>query len=137
MNTCGPLWPMHKVFVSGSRRINELPEAAKTSLDKIMALGFTILVGDCYICPPGYGVDLLVQRYLKSEGYQRVQVDHIGAQPRHNVGFEGVSVEGKCQTDKDKAMAEMADYGLAIWEGVSPGTAANIERVKKTKVIYI
>ena len=59
---------MTQVFVSGSRSVRALPQAAKTSLDKIIELGFTIIVGDCY------GVDTLVQDYLASKGYQQVVV---------------------------------------------------------------
>lgn len=33
-------------------------------------------------------------------------------------------------------MGQTADYGLAIWDGVSPGTAKNVSRVK-TKVITV
>ena len=120
---------MNKVFVSGSRGVRELPEAAKASLDKIKELGFTVLVGDCY------GVDALVQAYL--EDYGEVVVFHIGREPRHNLGFDTVRVAGSKQTDKDAAMAATADYGLAVWDGRSPGTARNIERVKATKVVRV
>lgn len=122
---------MTKVFVSGSRSVKQLPEAAKVSLDKIMELGFTVFVGDCY------GVDTLVQHYLTSKDYQQVCVFHIGETPRNNRGFGTVRVSGSRQTDKDAAMARGADYGLAIWDGQSPGTAKNIARVAKTKVLRV
>jgi hypothetical protein len=32
-------------------------------------------------------------------------------------------------------MSKVATYGLAIWDGKSRGTLANIKRVPKTKVI--
>ena len=64
-----------------------------------------------------------------------VVVFHIGARPRTNLGFDTVRVAGSRQTDKDAAMAAAADYGLAIWDGRSPGTARNIGRVKATKVM--
>ena len=118
-----------KVFVSGSRGVRELPVAAKAALDKIEELGFTVLVGDCY------GVDTLVQAYL--EGYGRVVVFHIGARPRTNLGFDTVRIAGHRQTDKDAAMAAGADYGLAVWDGRSPGTAKNIKRVGATKVVRV
>lgn len=118
-----------KVFVSGSRGVSELPTEARASLDKIRELGFTVLVGDCH------GVDTLVQDYLTD--YRRVVVFHIGDEPRNNLGFDSVRVSGSKQTDKDVAIAAGADYGLAIWDGRSPGTAKNIERVKKTKVIRV
>jgi hypothetical protein len=122
---------MEKVFVSGSRAVKELPGAARASLDRIMRLGFLVLVGDCY------GVDTLVQEYLKAQGYERVRVYHIGAKPRHCLGFPPVRVEGARQSAKDRAMAAQADYGLAIWDGRSPGTKANIRRVKRTRVIRV
>jgi hypothetical protein len=34
-------------------------------------------------------------------------------------------------------MAARADYGLAIWDGKSPGTKANIKRVKRTRIIRV
>ncbi len=120
---------MTKVFVSGSRSVRELPQAARTSLNNITTLGFTICVGDCY------GVDTLVQAYLAAKNYQRVVVFHIGERPRHNLGFRAVRVSGSRQTDKDAAMADAAYYGLAIWDGRSPGTQKNIARVAKTKVL--
>lgn len=118
-----------KVFVSGSRGVRELPVAAKAALDKIRELGFTVFVGDCH------GVDALVQAYLMD--YREVVVYHIGKRPRHNLGFPAVRVAGSRQTDKDAAMAVRADYGLAIWDGKSPGTARNIGRVRATKVVRV
>lgn len=115
------------VFVSGSRGVRELPAAARAALDKIRELGFTVFVGDCY------GVDSLVQAYLEGDG--RVVVFYIGERPRTNLGFDTVRIAGHRQTDKDAAMAAQADYGLAIWDGRSPGTARNIGRVRATKVV--
>jgi adenine-specific DNA-methyltransferase len=120
---------MTKVFVSGSRSVRTLPAAAKTSLDKIMGLGFIVFVGDCH------GVDTLVQDYLAEKDYRRVVVFHIGEGPRNNRGFDTVQVSGSTQTDKDAAMSKGAEYGLAIWDGHSPGTAKNIARVARTKVV--
>ena len=52
---------MTKVFVSGSRSVRALPQAAKTSLDKIIELGFTIIIGDCYgeLGPTGRALPVL------------------------------------------------------------------------------
>lgn len=118
------------IFVSGSRSIKFLPLSALEALDRIMAQGFTILVGDCF------GVDVLIQRYLLTKGYQQVTVCHINARPRHNLGFNSMQVPGTLQTDKDAYMGRTANFGLAIWDGASPGTAKNIARVK-TKVINV
>jgi hypothetical protein len=98
---------METVFVAGSRAVKELPEAVRRSLDRIRRLGFLVLVGDCY------GVDTLVQEYLKAQDYQRVRVYPIGAKPRHCLEFPPVRIEGARQSDKDQAMAARADYGLA------------------------
>lgn len=118
------------VFISGSRSIKTLPAEALESLEAIMAQGFTVLVGDCF------GVDTLVQNYLADRHYLNVIVCHIGTRPRNNRGFKTHQVAGTRQTDKDVYMGQKANYGLAIWDGVSPGTAKNIARVK-TKVIDV
>ena len=118
------------IFVSGSRSIKFLPLSALQALDRIMAQGFNILVGDCF------GVDLAFQRYLSAKGYRQVTVCHINARPRHNLGFNSMQVSGTHQTDKDSYMGRTANFGLAIWDGASPGTAKNIARVK-TKVITV
>lgn len=118
------------IFVSGSRSIKFLPPGALQALDRIMAQGFSILVGDCF------GVDLAVQRYLSAKGYRQVTVCHLNARPRHNLGFNSMQVPGTRQTDKDAYMGRTANFGLAVWDGASPGTARNIARVK-TKVIYV
>lgn len=116
-----------KVVISGSRSIKVLPKEAINSLDKIIEQGFQILVGDAP------GVDSLVQNYLKFKNYQNVVVYHpFGC--RNNAGFKSEKV-GKSYADRDKYMCNIADFGLAIWDGVSKGTAQNIKRVPKTKVI--
>jgi len=118
------------VFISGSRSIKSLPFLALRSLEIIIAEGFTVLVGDCF------GVDTLVQDYLAERRYRNVIVCHIGARPRYNRGFKTHQVAGTSQTDKDAYMGQTANYGLAIWDGVSRGTAKNIGRVK-TKTITV
>jgi O-acetyl-ADP-ribose deacetylase (regulator of RNase III) len=118
------------VFISGSRSIKALPAQALESLEAIIAQGFTVLVGDCY------GVDTLVQDYLAERQYRNVIVCHIRTHPRTNRGFKSHQVAGIRETDKDAYMGRQANYGLAIWDGVSPGTAKNVARVK-TKVIKV
>lgn len=119
------------VMISGSRSVNKLPQSALNSLDKIMELNFDIIIGDCY------GIDTLVQKYLKSKNYQKVTVYHINNKPRNNLGFNSVKIRENRYLDKDIAMAEIADYGLAIWDGKSKGTQNNIKRIKRTKVIIV
>ena len=118
------------VFISGSRSIKTLPPEALESLQAIMAQGFTVLVGDCF------GVDTLIQDHLAERQYQNVIVCHIGTRPRYNRSFKTHHVPGTRQTDKDAYMGQKATYGLAIWDGMSPGTARNVARVK-TKVITV
>ena len=118
-----------KVIISGSRNLKVLNKEIIETLKKIMELNLDIIIGDCY------GIDTLIQRYLKSRNYQKVTVYHIGNHPRNNLGFKTVKVQGNRYSDKDIAMCKIADYGLAIWDGKSRGTSANIKRVPKTKII--
>ena len=67
------------VMISGSRSVNKLPQSALNSLDKIIELGFKVVIGDCY------GIDTLVQEYLKLKNYQKVTIYHIGNKPRNNL----------------------------------------------------
>lgn len=122
---------MKIVMISGSRSVGELPSPALDSLNKIMDLGFDVVVGDCS------GVDKLIQEYLYNHKYQNVTVYHINNKPRNNIGFQTVKVKGRSYSAKDIAMSEIADYGLVIWDGKSKGTKANIDRIKKTKVITV
>lgn len=125
---------MTTVIISGSRSISELSKSAIESLDKIIDLNFDILVGDAY------GVDYLVQEYLISKSYEKVKVFYSlfkgNGKPRNSLFENVVGIYGN-YTDRDKAMCVIADYGLAIWDGKSRGTMANIERVPKTKIIRV
>ncbi len=56
------------VMVAGSHKLRQLPVKAIESLDKVMALGLEVHVGD------NPGVDLLVQLYLAKHKYQNVLV---------------------------------------------------------------
>ncbi len=120
---------MKSVVISGSRSIKSLSSEAIQRINNIMELGFEILVGDAY------GVDAQVQRYLKSRNYPHVTVYHTGYRPRNNAGFMCVKVAGS-YTQRDEFMCDSADYGLAIWDGSSPGTKRNIERLgKRTRIV--
>lgn len=119
-----------KVVISGSRSISFLSEDVIKSLDKIIDLNFQVLIGDAP------GVDSCVQKYLKSKDYKLVTVHYAYQKPRNNAGFCTVKVNGN-YTARDKFMCSQADFGLAIWDGFSKGTAENIKRVPKTKVIKV
>ena len=75
-----------------------------------------------------------------SQGYQNVTVYYAmfngNGKPRNTSDFNVVGVLGN-YVDRDKQMCSIANYGLAIWDGKSRGTAANIQRVKRTKVIFV
>jgi len=116
------------VFISGSRSVTALPPDAIKALDQLIEDRATVLIGDAA------GVDTLVQQHLADRDYDLVTVHHIGDQPRNNLGFETVKVDGTRQTDKDSYMASRADSGLAIWDGQSRGTAQNIERLETTVI---
>lgn len=120
------------VLISGSRSIKQLPTEAIASINRIIELQFKIIVGDAL------GVDSLVLKYLKSKNYEQVKVYYAlfdgKGKPRNTSGYPCVGVSGNYR-DRDKLMCSLADYGLAIWDGKSIGTAENISRVQKTKVI--
>ncbi|MEG3840477.1 hypothetical protein [Microcoleus sp. herbarium14] len=124
---------MKTVMISGSRSIRRLPSAAIESLDCIIELELPVIIGDAP------GVDSLVQQYLRSKNYQKVTVYFASkaqgsGKPRNTHGYPTAPVPGS-YGDRDAQMCSECSYGLAIWDGCSKGTAANIKRVPKTKVI--
>ena len=128
---------MPTVIISGSREVATrvaLPKQITDSLDRIMAQGFDIVIGDAH------GIDSQVQWYLKHKGYQKVTVYYAvfgkNTKPRNNYVFSTLAIHGN-YTERDKAMCAIADYGLAIWNGQSKGTLANIRRVPKTRIFRV
>ena len=123
--------PMTTVFVGGSRSIARLPAAAGERLDNSVASGAHVVVGDAA------GADKAVQRHLLDAGYRSVEIFASEGRPRHNLGdwpVRAVSAAGVRGGDaffaaKDRAMAEVAEFGLMIWDGRSPGTVLNILRL--------
>ncbi|MEG4574257.1 hypothetical protein QUA56_16430 [Microcoleus sp. N3A4] len=122
------------VMISGSRSIKDI-SAGLPSIDRIMELNFSVIVGDAG------GVDKLVQEYLRNSNYLDVKVYFAlwsgNGKPRNVTGFETVGIPGS-YVDRDKAMCSVCDYGLALWDGISRGTKDNIDRTEgKTKIIRI
>ena len=133
--------PTH-VFVAGSRRISRLPAAVKQRIDTIIDKGFQVLVGDAN------GADKAVQQYLADKAYRNVVVhcmengcrNNVGQWPSRHVpaprgarGFDYYSV-------KDLAMAEVAEFGLMLWDGKSKGTinnVVNLSRRSRPVVVYV
>lgn len=116
-----------RVTIYGSIRIRTLDERALGQIDRVRATGAVVLVSDAP------GADSLVQQELHRAGYRDVVVYHNGARggrPRNNVGdWPEVHVPGT-HTAKDRAMCAAADYGLAFWDGRSPGTRRNNEQLR-------
>lgn len=130
------------VFVAGSRQISRLPIEVKSRIDTLVAKGFQILVGDAN------GADKAVQRYLADKDYRHVLVHCMENHCRNNIGnwptrqiLAPRDARGFAYYSlKDGAMAELADYGLMIWDGKSKGTINNIvtlSRRHKPTVVYI
>lgn len=155
-----------KLFVSGSRAMH-LSDKHKELLDKYMAEGVEILVGDC----PS-GIDREVQEYLRSKLYLNVTVyysvtpaeaefirehpvTHINAaKPRyidpaafsaHTWGVDPIVAFDKkgtraFYTRKDEHMTEDCTISMVIWDGVSAGSKANINRavgLNKNVILFI
>jgi len=133
---------MTTVFLSGSRKISRLDEAVKSRLSTIVEKGLRVIVGDAN------GADKAFQTCLASMDYANVTVFCSGPECRNNIGqwnVKHVSVDTKLKgrdfyTQKDKAMAGEADYGLVLCDGKSPGSISNvIEMLKRNKraVVYL
>jgi hypothetical protein len=122
-----------KLFVSGSKSISKLSEAAIGLLDDAIKKGMEILVGDCY------GVDAAIQKYLDQRNYANVTVYCSGEKPR-NYFLMGGRVRSCADLSKglsgrafnyvkDVQMCEDCDRALMIWDGKSEGTRENIKRM--------
>ena len=119
---------MTTVFLSGSRKISRLHPRVSARIDNMIASGFSILTGDAN------GADKAMQRYLADNNYQDVTIYYVGAEPRNNVGnWSAVNVASSYgmsgrdfYAQKDQAMAKVADYGLVLWDGKSPGSVQNM-----------
>ena len=122
-----------KIFISGSAKINTLNDTVERILSKTVNSGHEILIGDCN------GVDSLIQSYYAQHNYSKVSVYHVGSQPRNFcTGFTTIQVPTENEASayryyqrKDIRMTELADVGFVIWDGISKGTCANIDRMLK------
>jgi len=126
--------PVTRVFVGGSRKVNRLAPEVRARLDRIMAKGLPVVLGDAN------GADKAVQRYFSDHGYTHVEVFCSDAVPRNSVGDWPVRVvrPGHSRKDfdyystKDRAMAAEATVGLMLWDGESHGTLMNVLRLNAT-----
>ncbi len=122
---------MNAVFIGGSRHVSKLPAAALERLDNVVENRLPVLVGDAN------GADKAVQKHLADKGYKQVTVFCTGPDCRNNIGAwtarhidapKGAS-GFQFYAAKDREMAREAEFGLMIWDGVSPGTALNVLRL--------
>ena len=132
-----------RVFIGGSRGIFYLGTIVKQQINKFLFKNYTILVGDAN------GGDKAVQKYLLEKNYKNVIVFCTGDKCRNNLGnwkVRHVSPNGiKTRNffyyaQKDKKMAEEADFGFMLWNGKSRGTfnnMLNLLRLKKYVIVYL
>lgn len=124
---------MTTVFVAGSLSIKRLHPLFLERLDKIVVSGFAIVVGDAD------GADTSIQQALLDRGASAVTVYCSGVLPRNNIGdwpvhrVETESAPGSRAffTAKDVEMAQVADFGLMIWDAKSTGTLSNVIELLK------
>ena len=124
-----------KIFISGSKSISKLPDLAKTFIDQFIKNNDEILIGDCY------GVDVVVQKYIESKGYNSVTIYCSGVSPRNNFTSSAKihscaeAAKGLTGSEfhyvKDIQMANDCNQALMIWDGKSKGTAENLKRIKE------
>lgn len=119
---------MLSIMLGGSRNIESLPVEVIHAIDEAIQSGHWFLTGDAH------GADLAFQMYLSSTNYPRVVVFSSLPEPRNNVGHwdfrfidSGIKSRGSAMhTVKDRHMVQLADQGLMVWNGESPGTLANV-----------
>jgi hypothetical protein len=133
---------MTTVFLSGSITITRLNSVILARLQNIIDKQFAIVIGDAN------GADKALQKHLASSQYPHVMVFCAGNVCRNNLGNWSVkhiavdaNITGRAfYTQKDKAMAQVADYGFVLWDGKSPGSFNNVleflKRCKKALVYF-
>lgn len=129
------------VFMAGSRNISRLNDVIRKRIDNIFEKELAIIVGDAN------GADKAIQSYLFEKNYKNVTIYCSGIKCRNNIGnWETKNIEVpsnlsglKFYMQKDKEMAEDANYGFMLWDGKSAGTLSNIFELlkrKKTTLVY-
>ncbi|GKX62802.1 hypothetical protein SOASR032_13710 [Pragia fontium] len=119
---------MTTVFIAGSIRIKNLDQLVIERVRKIVNSGYKVVVGDAN------GADSSIQKLLLELGGQNTTVFSSSNHPRNNLGDWHVHVVNSEHapgtraffTAKDLKMAEIADYGLMVWDSQSTGTLSNV-----------
>lgn len=133
---------MTTVFIAGSMNIKHLDRMVKDRIDNIVESEFDVVVGDAD------GADTSIQSYLVERDALHATVYCSGTRPRNNVGDWVVkTIEAKHAagtraffTVKDVAMAQVADFGLMVWDSKSTGTLSNVIELlkqKKKSVVFV
>lgn len=131
---------MKSVFIAGPRAIKKLDNKVILKLKSFEENNFLIYVGDAN------GVDKLIQTFYHNLNYDNVNIFASNGKARNNLGnwrINAVSVDKSIKgfefyVQKDKAMAEKADFGFMIWNGKSKGTLNNIINLRnKNKYIIL
>ena len=129
-----------KIFIAGARNIVNLNAFVKARLMSIYNNKHSVIVGNCY------GIDTAVQKFFAELHYSDVAVFASNGKARNNIGHwnvECVQADGSLKgfdfyKQKDKAMADSADYGFMIWDGCSRGTLNNmINLVEQNKKVLV
>lgn len=112
-----------KVFISGSRSQNKIPDIVKDSLKKITKQNIKILIGDSE-----KGVDSEIIDFLQNiSKYKNVTVYTIKDSPRVDIDpkweickipADGSLNPKQMQMEKDRVMADLADWGLAVFKPI-------------------
>ena len=135
-----------KIFISGSAGFGsagsvKLPEIVKSYI--LSFTGHEILIGDCNL-----GIDKEVQTALAGQTDIKVTVYAMDNKVRCNMGNFPVksvanAIKGSSRrayfTQKDEVMCKDCDAALAIWDGKSVGTKANIDKciaMNKHVIVY-
>jgi hypothetical protein len=111
----------HFLFISGSRQASpSMIRYARRAVQRAGQLGWVVLVGD----NPN-GIDPAVVAACDEHSVD-VLVAGIADRPRNGGSAHGEYVQCPAHTykERDRYLADLADEGLFIWNGRSPGTKA-------------
>lgn len=124
---------MSTVFIAGSIKIRKLHPYFVDRIANVVADKLNIVVGDAN------GADRSIQDELSRQMAERVTVYFTDIEPRYNAGsWKANRVISPARpgtreffSAKDLVMANVADYGLMIWDTASTGTLSNVFELSK------
>jgi len=115
-----------KLLLMGSSafKAKELPIEVKERMDKAIARGMKIIVGEAPVA------NRIYQDYLKVKGYRNVVVGHA-IRLRYNAGNWKDVQYGKKLKERERNMIEDCDSAIVIWMNNSSVIAKNLELLKR------